>query len=117
MAWVTDAKLEGAEAAEGAYRAEAGGMSHLLIPTTVRVASGPWKLTRVVFPPGKDAKFSFADKPLSVYEGTVLIGAEVLATASRAGATPLRLELCWTELRSMAGPTKSGISNSRSSIG
>jgi trans-2,3-dihydro-3-hydroxyanthranilate isomerase len=33
----TDSTLPGAEGAEGAYRAEAGGMTHLLIPTTVRL--------------------------------------------------------------------------------
>jgi trans-2,3-dihydro-3-hydroxyanthranilate isomerase len=34
MAWVTDANLEGAE---GAYRAEAGGTAHLLVPTSTRL--------------------------------------------------------------------------------
>jgi trans-2,3-dihydro-3-hydroxyanthranilate isomerase len=36
-ALLTDSTLPGAEGAEGAYRAQAGGMTHLLIPTTVRL--------------------------------------------------------------------------------
>jgi trans-2,3-dihydro-3-hydroxyanthranilate isomerase len=36
-ALLTDSTLPGAEGAEGAYRAEAGGMTHLLIPTTARL--------------------------------------------------------------------------------
>jgi trans-2,3-dihydro-3-hydroxyanthranilate isomerase len=34
MAWVTNANIEGAE---GAYRAEAGGVAHLLVPTSTRL--------------------------------------------------------------------------------
>jgi hypothetical protein len=64
-----------------------------LIPTVITLAGGPWKLARVAYPPGKDVKFGFSEKPLSVYEGTVLAGLEAVSPAAPKGAPPLRLQL------------------------
>jgi cytochrome c biogenesis DsbD-like protein len=47
-----------------------------LIPTEIKLAaSNPLTIERVFYPQGEPRKFTFEDAPLSVYEGTVVIGA------------------------------------------
>ncbi len=46
-----------------------------LIPTEIEINSDKnFKAIKTIYPKGKDLKFSFNDKPLSVYEDEVLIG-------------------------------------------
>ncbi len=54
-----------------------------LIPTEVKLdLPEPLGVGGVFYPRGKPQKFSFEDKPLSVYEGTVVIGALLEITAA-----------------------------------
>lgn len=56
-----------------------------LIPTTL-TPKPPEGITLVdsIYPPGHDKKFSFSDKPLNVYAGTVTLKLKLTATASAA---------------------------------
>ena len=46
-----------------------------LIPTEIKLnPSKPLAVEQVFYPRGEARKFSFEDKPLSVYEGTVVVG-------------------------------------------
>jgi thiol:disulfide interchange protein DsbD len=51
-----------------------------LIPTELSIAGNSFKLTKVSYPKPHDFIFSFSDKPLSVYEGEIYIGALVEAS-------------------------------------
>lgn len=47
-----------------------------LIPTELKLeSSDPVSVQKVVYPKGKPQKFAFSDTALSVYEGTVVVGA------------------------------------------
>jgi DsbC/DsbD-like thiol-disulfide interchange protein len=48
-----------------------------LIPTKVTVTGSGVSAYGVTYPPGKKRKFSFSDKPLTVYEGKVYFGFKV----------------------------------------
>lgn len=43
-----------------------------LIPTVVRLTGSGVKITKVIYPRGKDRKFNFSEKTLNVYEGTIV---------------------------------------------
>lgn len=46
-----------------------------LIPTEIKINSDKYiSLTKIIYPKGKDLKFSFNDKPLSVYEDEIILG-------------------------------------------
>lgn len=46
-----------------------------LIPTEIKINSDNYiSLTKIIYPKGKDLKFSFNDKPLSVYEDEIMLG-------------------------------------------
>ena len=63
-----------------------------LIPTEVRLdSSNQVNPGKVVYPKGEPKKFAFADQPLSVYEGTLLIGVLLkVASAVPPGNYPLK---------------------------
>ncbi len=45
-----------------------------LIPSELKLTSSQFKLEKVVYPKAEDIKFSFSDKPLSVWKGNVFVG-------------------------------------------
>ncbi|GAB6282851.1 MAG: protein-disulfide reductase DsbD [Ignavibacterium sp.] len=46
-----------------------------LIPTEIKISSNNYvSLAKTIYPKGEDLKFSFNDKPLSVYEDEIIIG-------------------------------------------
>lgn len=56
-----------------------------LIPTSLRVEPpAGWPAPAVSYPAGKKQKFTFADEPLSVYDGTVTLGARLAVPAGTA---------------------------------
>jgi len=56
-----------------------------LIPTEIKItASTPLSVESVFYPRGDPRKFTFEDKPLSVYAGTVVIGALLEVSTSAA---------------------------------
>jgi thioredoxin:protein disulfide reductase len=63
-----------------------------LIPTEVKFASSKQiALEKVLYPKGEAKKFAFADQPLSVYEGTLLVGALLkIAPGIASGNYPLK---------------------------
>ncbi len=57
-----------------------------LIPTELKVdPSDQFTVKNVVYPKGTPKKFAFSDVPLSVYEGTVVVGALLQAGKDSAG--------------------------------
>ena len=46
-----------------------------LIPTELAIDTTYFELKKVTYPEAHDFKFSFSEKPLSVYEGQIYIGA------------------------------------------
>ena len=68
-----------------------------LIPTEVKITSAePLTVERVFYPPGQARKFTFEDKPLSVYEGTVVVGALLnVSSAAAAGDYTLHGEFSY----------------------
>jgi thioredoxin:protein disulfide reductase len=70
-----------------------------LIPSKLQISGSNFTLEKVVYPPAKDLKFSFSEKPLSVWEGTVTIGAlikipENLAVGDYKTAINLNYQSC-----------------------
>lgn len=56
-----------------------------LIPTEIKLnAPKPLAVEQIFYPRGEARKFSFEDKPLSVYEGTVVVGVLVDVSPSAA---------------------------------
>jgi thioredoxin:protein disulfide reductase len=56
-----------------------------LIPTEIKLtASNPLSIQGIFYPRGEPRKFTFEDTPLSVYEGTVVIGALLEVSSSAA---------------------------------
>lgn len=51
--------------------------SEYAIPTRMTVSGSGVKAYGVTYPPGKMRKFSFSDKPISVYEGRAVFGFKV----------------------------------------
>lgn len=66
-----------------------------LIPTTLAAElPAGWKVLETRYPPGKQMKFEFADKPLNVYEGTFTARLKLAVPADAAlGAVKLPLTL------------------------
>ena len=62
-----------------------------LIPTSVAVDAAPGiRLAEPAYPPPRQVKFSFADKPLAVYEGTIIVtGKGDVAADTSSGARTL----------------------------
>ena len=65
-----------------------------LIPTVLTVTPpAGWGATSVVYPEPQPYKFAFAEQPLAVYEGRVVLLAELAVPADAAGAVPIEAAL------------------------
>lgn len=54
-----------------------------LIPTELKLQpGGPLSLGSVIYPKGVDRKFTFLEKPISVYEGRLVVGVPVKVAAN-----------------------------------
>jgi Disulphide bond corrector protein DsbC len=47
--------------------------SEFMIPTTIKFSSNQAKITKIVYPKGKNKKFDFSEEPINVYEGKTII--------------------------------------------
>ncbi len=61
--------------------------SEYAIPTRVRLRASKIKAFGLTYPPGKMRKFSFSDKPISVYEGRAVFGFKVRVPKNYRGRT------------------------------
>ena len=79
-----------------------------LIPTELTIGTTYFELKKVTYPEAHDFKFSFSEKPLSVYEGQIYIGA-LLETSKdiKPGKYPLKINLNYQACndRSCLAPT------------
>jgi thiol:disulfide interchange protein DsbD len=79
-----------------------------LIPTELTIGTTYFELKKVTYPEAHDFKFSFSEKPLSVYEGQIYIGA-LLETSKdiKPGKYPLIINLNYQACndRSCLAPT------------
>jgi thiol:disulfide interchange protein DsbD len=79
-----------------------------LIPTELTIGITYFELKKVTYPEAHDFKFSFSEKPLSVYEGQIYIGA-LLETSKdiKPGKYPLKINLNYQACndRSCLAPT------------
>ena len=68
-----------------------------LIPTELKLEPvGQVTVKDIVYPKGKPIRFAFSDMPLSVYEGTVVVGAVLqIARAALPGAYPVKGKLVY----------------------
>ena len=68
-----------------------------LIPTEVKLEpSKEVSVEKVVYPKGKPQQFAFADAPLSVYEGSLVVGVRLKVGAGLApGTYPLKGKLAY----------------------
>ena len=66
-----------------------------LIPTEVKLdPSSDFEVASLVYPKGTARRFAFSDEPLSVYEGTLLVGAVLkISPSARPGAYTLKGKL------------------------
>ncbi len=66
-----------------------------LIPTTVKLTSTAGTLSPVTYPKHVEKRFSFSEKPLAVYEGTVKFTSELSLPAGASGKVTLGGEVTY----------------------
>jgi hypothetical protein len=47
--------------------------SEFMIPTALKLSSNQVKITKIIYPKGKNQKFDFSDEAINVYEGKTVI--------------------------------------------